>query len=247
MNEQKFAEIIRGSLLAPHFDFIMSLIKPAIEISLLESEGESTSSRLGGLPFMPDNFEWPSHERGFYRFVCQINFTEVPEIKILPNNGLLSLFVAEDPEGDSWYWEDNYALGYFSTNLDNHVITSPPDKSAVGPSAAINFSKTIDLPFLSYLREDWPWTEDEHDEFEYGLGELMGRPYGYLDNYLLGYPPGSSLAYNPLPGPEWISILTLKSHERLDWCWHDGGPLMVFIEPTKLENGDFSKLKCEAG
>ena len=70
---------------------------------------------------------------------------------------------------------------------------------------------------------------------------------GYLDDYLLGYPPGSSLAYNPLPGPEWTSLLTLRSHERLGWDWHDLGSLMVFAEERQLSVGNFSSLKCEAG
>ena len=53
--------------------------------------------------------------------------------------------------------------------------------------------------------------------------------------------------YDPTPGAEWISLLTVGSLDEFEWCWHDGDTLMVFIEPAKLEQKDFSHLKSDAG
>ncbi|MBK6691765.1 MAG: DUF1963 domain-containing protein [Myxococcales bacterium] len=66
-------------------------------------------------------------------------------------------------------------------------------------------------------------------------------------DHLLGYPSHYSLGYDPTPGPEWVSLLTLHSHDALEWCWQDGNKLMVFIERERLAARDFSALKCDAG
>jgi hypothetical protein len=65
--------------------------------------------------------------------------------------------------------------------------------------------------------------------------------------YLLGYPFNTTLAYDPTPGPEWRSLLTLSSDDELEWCWHDGDWLVTFIEQQRLHAGDFSQIKSDAG
>ncbi|NHZ95561.1 DUF1963 domain-containing protein [Massilia sp. CCM 8734] len=55
------------------------------------------------------------------------------------------------------------------------------------------------------------------------------------------------LAYDPTPEKDWVSLLTLVSHEALQWCWQDGAKLMVFIHKDKLKEADFSELRCDAG
>ena len=64
---------------------------------------------------------------------------------------------------------------------------------------------------------------------------------------LLGYPSVSSLGYDPTPGPKWLPLLTLTSHDHLEWCWHDGDYLFVFIERDRLAARDFSRLRSDAG
>jgi len=65
--------------------------------------------------------------------------------------------------------------------------------------------------------------------------------------YLLGYPLNTTLGYDPTPGPEWRSLLTLCSDDELEWCWHDGDWLVTFIEEQRLRAGDFSQVKSDAG
>ena len=82
--------------------------------------------------------------------------------------------------------------------------------------------------------------------------ELGGLPadlsywQDYREDYMLGYPSSCSLAYDPTPKGDWMSLLTLRSHDKFDWCWHDDN-LMIFIEKDKLKNADFSNLKTDAG
>lgn len=64
---------------------------------------------------------------------------------------------------------------------------------------------------------------------------------------LLGYPSHYSLSYDPTPGPQWVSLLALHSHDAFEWCWHGGDKLMVFIEQDGLAARDFGALQCDAG
>jgi len=64
---------------------------------------------------------------------------------------------------------------------------------------------------------------------------------------MLGYPSHYSLMYDPTPGEDWVSLITLASYDEFEWCWHDADKLMVFIEKSKLEAKDFSNLKADAG
>lgn len=67
------------------------------------------------------------------------------------------------------------------------------------------------------------------------------------DHYLFGYPSYCTLGYDPTPGPDWVSLLTVRSSADLEWCWHDGDRLMVFIQAEQLQRKDFRMLKCDAG
>ena len=48
------------------------------------------------------------------------------------------------------------------------------------------------------------------------------------------------------PWPEWCSLLTLASDDKLNWFWH-GDWLVTFIEKEKIRNADFSTIQTDAG
>ncbi|WP_146390953.1 DUF1963 domain-containing protein [Allorhodopirellula solitaria] len=50
---------------------------------------------------MPADFAWPAHDVGEYRFLGQIDFSEITDRPdSLPDSGLLSLFYAFDEDGE---------------------------------------------------------------------------------------------------------------------------------------------------
>jgi hypothetical protein len=57
----------------------------------------------------------------------------------------------------------------------------------------------------------------------------------------------TTLAYDPTPGPDWRSLLTVSSDDELEWFWHDRDWLVTFIERQKLYSGDFSQIRADAG
>ncbi|MCA9038234.1 MAG: DUF1963 domain-containing protein [Planctomycetaceae bacterium] len=224
---------------AEHSEFILGLLKPCVHIRLSDGPIEEAGSRFGGHPYLPTDFQWPNHEDGEYKFLGQINFAEIEDRPAsLPDSGLLAFFYADDEEGEIFWGDDGYVLGFYWPSFDGHSLFDSPTAD-VPESVAISLTGGIDIPRYEDLRSDWPFDRDALYELTDALDENS--------EYLLGYPSFTSLAYDPTPDGDWISLLTVHSLDEFDWCWHDGDKLMVFIESSKLAQRDFSNLKSDAG
>ncbi|WP_413366520.1 YwqG family protein [Lysinibacillus sp. 3P01SB] len=248
MNRNHFLDTIEKSEISNHKDYLLQVLRPAIDIlKHPEAELKLGCSRFGGAPDLPAGSEWPAYEMKPYRFLGQINFAEIPPTEAdLPAKGLLSLFAADilpgdDSDPDLEPFEDGYIHGIYipeTTNLE----TKLPPYSDTSKAVVIEFSPTIDIPYDEYQLKDSPFSEDQSDIYT----EIRDSLHKSSD-YLLGYPSHYTLGYNPTPGEEWISLVTIDSDDDLEWCWHDGDKLMIFIELERLKNLDFSRLKSDAG
>ncbi len=231
--------IAKDSELSIHSEYLKKLFVPSADIAISSNTPKKHESRFGGQALVANDFVWPKHEIGEYRFLGQINFKEIIDRpSILPDTGLLSLFYAYDEDGEIFWGDDGYILGYYWPKLDGlSLISSPSGKYS--NSKKIILTGGLEIPRHEDLRNDWPFDT----EILYGLAEDINPP----EDYMLGYPSFYTLAYDPTPGTEWISLLTLTSYDEFDWCWHDGDKLMVFIESDKLVSKEFSHLKSDAG
>ena len=241
MDAESLKEIVAGvDSVAAHSDFILRLAKPCVRIKLADGGGiEDSVSRFGGHPFLPTDFQWPTHDVGEYRFLGQINFAQIVDRpESLPDSGLLSIFFAFDEDGEVFWGDDGYVLAFYWPAFEGHSIFNSPTED-VPESIAIELTGGIDIPRDEDLRSDWPFDDDALYELTDALDENS--------EYMLGYPSFTSLAYDPTPEGDWISLLTVHSLDEFGWCWHDGDKLMVFIEANKLANRDFSSLKSDAG
>lgn len=250
--ESIVCRVRQSSALAPHADYLQRLVRPAVRLSPSPGpDPDALSSRLGGDPMLPAGFVWPQAEVGWYRFLGQIDFGEVPETDLLPHRGLLSLFFNEDEDGEVFWGDEGFVLGFCHADTTGLVPTPPPedvrratrDLWDSDPSTrALAFAKTVDLPTIFEMLPDCPFDDEARDAYDQLLDEADAG-----SDHLLGYPRGYSLAYDPTPGPEWLTLLTLASHDPLQLCWHDGDHLSVFIEEARLREGDFSRLASDAG
>jgi uncharacterized protein YwqG len=245
MKIDSFLEIMAKSKIAKYKEYLCQTVRPAIDIIKNRNEKPYLGcSRFGGTPDLPVGSEWPTHDSVPYRFLGQINFADLPLSEIeLPSSGLLSLFVADDPTGECYLevFEDEYLHTIYIPELTNIENVSSPN-TVFGKTTVVKFCSTIDIPYDEYQIKDWPFDEEETDDYNEIRSFLHES-----DDYLLGYPSHCTLAYNPTPGTEWVSLLTIGSDNDLEWCWHDGDKLMIFIERERLKNSDFSSLKADAG
>ena len=241
-------------LLQAHKSYFLNLAQPAVAIRLKKkSRGEPLQSRFGGQPVVPAGFGWPQHPDGYYLFLGQINFAELPDgpgrPSDLPSSGLLSLFYGLSQD-DSIFWRDADYLKafYWPDTSDLHEIQAP--HRWVTDSRALKFENSIDIPRHPELRSDWPVDFDDLYDWFDALEDSGDLPR----DYLLGRPCWDSLGYDPTPdvqeypsGSHWRSLLTLQSHDAFHWCWQDGAQLMAFIEDDKLRAQDFSRLQVDCG
>ena len=250
-----FVKMIGKSKIASHNDFLMKHLGPAVEIILNKNAKTYLGcSHFGGTPDLPIGTKFPTYKKNKkvypYRFIGQINFSDIPPTETdIPKKGLLSLFVADYIDDDSLWWgEKGYVHAIYTTDLTNlENISSPHGYPFTDTnSVLIEFRPTFDFPFDEYQVKDFPvdsvnYGTDEYDEYHKIRNSLHG------ENYLLGYPSHCSLAYNPTPKGDWISLLTLNSDDNFKWCWHDGDYLMVFIKKEDLKKLNFSNLASDAG
>ena len=239
----KKKDLIKDFEVLDYKNYLKKTCRYSLDILTKASIASTGSSKLGGNPDLTEGTEWPHHDDGPYRFLGQINFSEFkgPD-KMLPKKGLLALFVADDPD-QSFFWQDpGYIKAIFIDNPKDLVSIESPESIKNPSETSVEFSLTVDVPYDEYQAKGWDYEEDYYDTCSDFRNALHKSPY-----YLLGYPSHCTLAYDPTPGPEWISLLTLSSSDELEWCWHDGDSLMIFIEKEKLLNRDFSNLKSDAG
>ncbi len=124
----------------------------------------ASKSRFGGLPDLPDGFEWPCSESHYYEFLCQIKLDELPDCEarsLLPRSGMLSFFVGADRESEGdppvrcFYFSDIDTLKMARTHPRNagwqresHMNERECDPETNAPSAIpLSFKPQFYFPF----------------------------------------------------------------------------------------------------
>lgn len=241
------------AVLEAHREAIERTLRPVVVIEFEKQDKiASFRSRVGGEAQVPKSQSWPSGKDGKpLRFLCQINFEELPPESGLPARGLLQFFVGSDdvygcnfekmddtsgfavryyrelPEGP--YWEQPPALEEY----DLHPYTGPPrvmhfrqGVSAIPPSH-FQFAQTE----LAPIKKD----DRKRDAYLDQFGS---------NHHLLGYADFTQTdprAYQELPD-DLINFLQLgveyENGEGL--MWGDVGVGHFFISRRDLEKQDFS-------
>lgn len=232
--------------LEDHREHLLRIARPSIEIITADVRVSRGCSKFGGSPDLPRGFPWPHHQLGPYRFIGQVNLADIPKgLHELPGSGLLSFFYAHDEDGESFWQDPDYVRVYHFAKNEPLQSVEPPEVVRLGSTSTLEFQRSADVPPWPWSEADaknWPIRESQRDAYR----DLRLRLH-HSRRYLLGYPFNTTLAYDPTPGPEWHSLLTLSSNDDLEWCWHGGDWLVTFIEHQRMRAGDFSLIKADAG
>lgn len=156
--------------------------------------------KLGGKPYLPANFEWPtfeSEEDGIERplsFFCQINLVQVKPYdkdNVLPESGMLYFFY--ECETSTWGFDPSDADAarvFYFENTDGFVSLDLPDELAeeyVIPEIAVEFKAQKSYPNFEEFDcySDLDCDCDDYSEVLEELGVDVDRDPE--DHKLLGY------------------------------------------------------------
>ena len=158
------------------FNIVLGLLKPTISINtkIAKEKIKIGKSKLGGLPDLPIETDWPSLNGFPFAFVGQINLEEVKfdiENK-LPKKGILYFFFSTN-ETDYQFepFDKIHKVLYFNENLDNLKTQDYPisyNELAKFKECKIEFNEHYSLPsYQNYqIIENGFSDEDENLLFE---------------------------------------------------------------------------------
>lgn len=230
-------------LLREHAALLREAIRPALALGF----GGASKSRFGGAPDLPVGTAWPRHGFGPYRFLGQLELSELapltpampaPWRSLFPPDGLLSLFVGDDPTGEidptgEMFWgHPDYAIAHYAPPGTPLAALAPPKEVDFGSATGITLTPSVELPFDHYQVPTWPDAARSDAVFD-ALDALVDARGS---DHVFGYPAHTSLGYDPTP-KDMLPLLTLRSHAERDWQWHDGDCLMLFVRPGSIGPG----------
>ena len=102
-------------------DSLLSELQFNYRLTCFDDEDYSQlgNTRLGGLPDLPKDMEYPHNENGNYNLLCQINFAEFEnKLGKLPEKGILYIFNGHVSEDDTFT--------FFTKSTDNLEKKYPP-------------------------------------------------------------------------------------------------------------------------
>jgi uncharacterized protein YwqG len=89
-------------------------------------------SKIGGMPDITQNFEWPQWKRQPLAFICQVNLSELDKMecaKMLPREGMLYFFY--DADGQPWGYDPKdrgaWRVAYYKGSLKALRRRTPPE------------------------------------------------------------------------------------------------------------------------
>jgi len=112
ISRAELEELVCAQLPADLARRVLTLAKPTIGVwpRRLEESGDPRSSRLGGMPHVPEDWTWPVVEGEPMLFVGYINCAELaalPSARGFPASGLIAFFADHDfIDGPGGGWED---------------------------------------------------------------------------------------------------------------------------------------------
>lgn len=246
--------------LRKHRDWIFQWTRPIVGIETSkrpEKDLPVGTSKFGGLPDVPDGFQWPTCSKGPLGFAGQINFSEIRNSQAtarfhLPKSGLLLVFAFSDAETGIQPGVIEEVNGkYQETEGLTQIVFVPGDAKLhrhrpkvelneindILPAYALRMVDSLDLPRADDVTENEKIIDDidqiyKKDKLRYRINESS--------HWLMGYSVHSRTS-NTSPGPDWLSLMTLDSGAP-GWSWCDGEHLDIYIHQKSLKDHSFKEI-----
>lgn len=207
------------------------------------------SSRLGGIPDLPEGMKWPTNETRPLTFLAQINLAEATRFdgeNLLPKSGWLAFFIDMEFEGLPSDLSACKVL-YFDVPLTKLSRTESPEETIVFNPCLLSMKQNYNLKddamelvyatdfpeddiFYSYLKiQDKILTEDQHRHLLLGYAETLQSPIE----------EGIDLGQE---GKDWTLLLQLDTDQAgPGFEWGDSGLLYFYIKYEDLAQKHFDR------
>jgi uncharacterized protein YwqG len=251
------------------------LLRPSIRLATHQVDGSSLpvgSSKLGGLPDLPQGAAWPTGKGALLSFVAQIRLDDIHALaaaSALPPVGLLSFFYDAQ---QSTYGADPADRGgwqvIFTSDTSSLERQTPPaslPQQARFAACAVAFAEEATVPQqLALDAPSVPWTAADQTKYEQFLTTFLAQADPKAPrNRLLGHPDtlqddmriecqlaanGVADANDPRAAAlssgalNWRLLLQVDSDYHAGMRWADAGMLYFWIEAAALQAGRFDNV-----
>jgi len=243
---------------------------PAIHLD--SSNIQNGTSKLGGMPLVSVDFQWPRWNDAPLAFIAQLDLASLPhleQMKDLPESGFLYFFY---DKGQSTWGFDPQDVGswrvIYSEDANDLNEATPPlgfTSEFIYKETFVSFQTMISYPSLERLGIDFRILPESDYDMEYKLYSQT------LDNSPMhqfgGFPNAvqadnmefeSQLAFNGLYlgkgypdsinedltvcSKDWQLLLQVDTDDKTGMMWGDCGRLYFWIRRQELAERDFSKV-----
>lgn len=270
--EDHVVSLIQKSGLTRIADNITALLRYTITIKTRpvgETELPLGVSKIGGVPDLPPDIDWPEWDDQPLPLIAQICLADVVPYDRsgeLPQTGMLYFFFNEDaldtypPAHDSWR-----ILHYDGDIASLQRRQTASEEQLVYPSCAVEFSLALTLPpfaslylerlglsYNAYRLEATPEQKREADAYVEltkqieafykswsPYHQLLGHPYQIQGDLLLECQRDTHSQGDPAT---WRLLLQIDSDDSVHMMWGDVGVLYFYIPQHALTTHDFSQV-----
>lgn len=255
--------------LIPHSD---TLLQPTLRLYTTPTPDEeitSGTSKIGGLPDLPADLQWPTLRGIPLSFLAQIRLSDVQQFGFahrLPALGLLWFFYdakqqtyGEEP-GDAAGWR---VLYHPTTRLKRASLPPRLPRSAYFRAATLTFTPELSLAQQPQLElPSLPWSDDDQERYDAIYEQFYQEANQHPRHQLLGYPytlqddmreQCQFITHNVTDGSDpradelakgnkdWHLLLQLDSDDQPGMRWGNEGMLYYWIKESDLAAQRFNQ------
>lgn len=125
---------------------------PMIKLTPVKAETDIYDSKLGGVPYMPKDFPYPTGDSGIYagkplRLLAQLNFETLPHIEDFPEKGILQFFCSCDSDEGMYGLELSYPGRQNGFKVIYHENITYDRTALITAADLPEFDRDGDFPF----------------------------------------------------------------------------------------------------
>ncbi|MGE7874210.1 YwqG family protein [Bacillus paramycoides] len=244
--KQKIEVLIDKYELAHLKQELVNTIFPCIKVVPNQQETIAIgSSKMGGVPDLPDAFEYPTYKGNSLRFIAQFNLSDLQNVGMdhnLPKTGMLYFFSIENYFEEAVNPSEAGRVLYY--DIPAEQLRRADEDQVQFTQCTISFELTYKLPelfiedevdsdrFLQLLEELIPDNYDNH--------QMFGEPFSVQEEVL--YETGQYMGIDP---QHMMLLFQIDSdYKNCNMVWGELGMLYFCIGNEDLKNRRFENTCC---